>query len=1158
MRGKSFISGLLICVALAGQLVFSFLGVRIPVAQAGAGDPSACNSASTSVITSVTLAGSQTATGIQLKMNLHTNVPITTGGPTGEDTSIDVTLYRKTPGATDWTAYKTANTSKNSNVLGLSATNNDASFSYLDPKVADPKDIAKGVFPGTSANYTYLVWARQSGGPNTDYPNCSTKQTILFTGTSAVVASTVPCPTGVKVANDNALSVDKTSIDLVWAFDASSLAKGSKVTYKAKLNDQLPPNDTINTYTDTKGTVKGLPSNGVQANKIQILATVDGKTFSAGCPSFNPVVGPDGKVTLATVNDNPTIAGVTIFDRCGDGASFVSQPSQFFLFQVCLGVVTLMDIGGVFLDMGGTLLLKTSGIPGSDDDTANLFSSIDNGSFIGPVQDKLLDTQGGQLTRNVYNYVLGFTNVGVLLLLIVIALANILQIQVNVYSLKKLLPGLIVGLILANMSFFLVRAALELSGSIAVGVQEQLGKNCTATLAGTTSPTPTTTTTTTGATTAAEPVLCGYNSYHAAFRRMGSVRQDPNLPLTKPTVVNVAIPILGTGISIPTPFTTTGNVPDLGLVFQQFILNFFLFAAAAIVMVLGFLFLLRTFVFFFAVSIAPFAFLGLYFPPMASVWQRWSKLVTSWLFMPVVAFFWLWMGFLWFKAVPPTGGFVTTLLGYSFGLAAMWLAVKTPFSMAGEAKSMYGKLESKINAAPGKIWDATGGGQLKRTGEAASARLKATKFGDIQRNLARKDEDRKDRNKTFSEGYNPKALDKINKRKEDLNMLSQKITEDQKKQETLRAQGNFVAARELGVEIAKDIDLRDQKQVAMNNGDGFDRGMKRALRILQDDKNHGLAEEKGKAKKEQAIMTAEEILAKQDGKQGDHYRELKDAIKDSQIVTREVAEVIRRRNELDYADGRVGGSKDKKDALLKQWRLESNMRAEGLKMSLDKAAEDRLKQAQFLTLLRGKPKKYATDKLPGENEDAFEIRKAIYATAEKKARDFYREELGKRKDNVNSLAREAGDGVSDAFKDILEGKAIDPGATGKYLEERGKAAGELGARFKDLTTQANSNVDRLDVDLARSSLQSFFDHMKDVQTDKAKKDRDAAKVILDNIQSLAVNKPKNADAAKKQMEDLKLQLKGFVNDSEHLKKVYRDTEKSPEGVMRNDPPSTTP
>ncbi len=821
------------------------------------------------------------------------------------------------------------------------------------------------------------------------------------------------------------------------------------------------------------------------------------------------------QAAASSVSDSITskVIGVSQ-DRCGSGPSFLDF-SEYFPYIFCNGVLLVMDIGEVLIDGASTLLLRTSGIPGALQNTQKTVFSLppgqdDKNTFVGPVEQKLVDSSGGQLVRNAYNYVLGITNAAVLLLLIAIALANILQVQVNIYSFKKLLPGLIIGLILANASFFIVRAGLEISGQLAKGLIEQTQKKCT----------PVYISESAFVSAVAGSTPCGIDAYHATFRAFSSVKQDPTAHLTK--------------------IQNGKELPDTSLVFQQAILNFFLWAAAIMVFILAFLFMVRTFVFFFAVSVAPLAFIGLYFPPLGFAWKRWSTLVVNWTFMPLISYFWLWMGFMWFRVVPLDATFLNYLLGYVFGVAMIYQAMKTPFTLAGEAKGIYGKLESKIKGAPKQVWNVTG----KKSVEAIGARAMATPLGDAKRFIDKIEENRKTRNEQFSKGYSPNAVKKVESKKRDLELFKQKaeieIREHEATAKQFEAEGRYreSSVHRNEIEIAqKNIEIEEKKFL---NQDGMSRGMRRAIRIVQDEKVRGLEKEGRETATASLGMTSEELLATGKGTRSDSYRELKDAIKDSQAVTKEVVELVRRTNENQYAEGRVGGKTGQNDALLKQWRLESNMRAEGMKKSLDKEAEDRLKRTQYLTILRGKPEKRI-----GESDDSVAVRGQIYKSAEKIVREALREEVGKRKENVISMTLDVKDDVSKALSNLLSSTPIPINATGEEMENRLKAGAEYVARYEDLNRQANSNKDRIDLDLLKASIDTILQHTRSLTSPGAVKDNARLEGLIAQIdKGLA---PKDLDAFKKE-------LKEFTQKSEFVKPKYRDIVKDANDLMRNPAP----
>jgi hypothetical protein len=146
-------------------------------------------------------------------------------------------------------------------------------------------------------------------------------------------------------------------------------------------------------------------------------------------------------------------------------------------------------------------------------------------------------------------------------------------------------------------------------------------------------------------------------------------------------------------------FVNDDGTYSMNRIFQQGILNLFVLAAAILIYILAFLLAARAIVFTLAIPLAPLAFFAAFFPPLNFAWKRWWKLVSGWILMPVVAMFWIWLAFIFFAAVNnssvgATGhsqGLVGYIIMYLAGMGFLYAAVKTPFSMAGEAKLLMDK-----------------------------------------------------------------------------------------------------------------------------------------------------------------------------------------------------------------------------------------------------------------------------------------------------------------------------------------------------------------------------------------------------------------------------------------------------------------------------------
>lgn len=578
----------------------------------------------------------------------------------------------------------------------------------LDSRKESPtrsKGTFNEVFVGNDKNGTYkyvlLAYGPRDlpGANNTPSPEqltknrCSSVVDVTVKVGAPIDPNKVATPTGLSAGSPVPGKPDSPSINLSFRWEWTSLPAGAVPTFEMVYST---PSDKVVPLTELTGpSADKMYSKQLNVldpkgkNKFGVRAVVNGQKSDVSQEVSVDFDANGQLIQFVDINGNVTtreqvLAADPIIGGGNSGRPCVDVGPGNFMYALhaimCEVTVVMRNMGIFVLTSAGVLLGKTAGLNVPEEESKNsLFGWVQGTALDGKVEDKLVDSQMGAVSRAAYARVLNLVNSAILLLFIIIALANILQIQVNAYSFKKLLPGLIIGLLLANASYFIVRAGLELSGSVADGLISRKDVNDSG---------------------------GNVRSFLDTFKKFGTVDGD----ITKPLMI-------------------AGQDGDLRLVFQQAVLNLFLWAAAILVLILALLFAFRSLIFFFAVPLAPLAFLGLYFPPLGFVWKRWSGLMVNWIFMPVVAFFWLWLGFLWFRAVASVDtGFFAYTLGYIFGIAMFWLAVKTPFSLAGEAKFLYGKLESKLNAAPGKLWGATWGASGGAALDVAGRKIKTAAY----------------------------------------------------------------------------------------------------------------------------------------------------------------------------------------------------------------------------------------------------------------------------------------------------------------------------------------------------------------------------------------------------------------------------------------------
>ena len=448
----------------------------------------------------------------------------------------------------------------------------------------------------------------------------------------------------------------------------------------------------------------------------------------------------NAKVLAAVQNFDATNGSVSATaeadNRCGSAASLIN-PAQ----QLRYGICSFVDYSNQLIDSllvsSVGLLGVTSGIYGNfngsqavnpsnftvngwntrplNSDADSFFGDILPASVSTPFQQVMVDnnTAIGRVVIDTTNLVLRVLNALLILAFLMIALANILQVQLNTYNLRKLLPGLILGYVLAFASPFLMRASLELVSRVGQGVFEISRSVVSSDTAAT------------GLTT--------QNDFQYFATAISNVRgANGTLCLTddasgKPNVkggCGNAFEALTAG----TPGSGQQGIND-SRVFQQAVLGAAVAMGAVLVLVLGFLLMFRVFVFAILVPIAPLAVFSKFFPPIGVIWNRWWKTMSSWILMPIPIMFCLLIAFIYFAAAnQPTStgtgnndqGLLAAIVNYAAAVGILFAAIKLPFSMAGEAKAYLEK------------WNALGRGAYNNT---IGAAVTAGGYGSVKNNL---------------------------------------------------------------------------------------------------------------------------------------------------------------------------------------------------------------------------------------------------------------------------------------------------------------------------------------------------------------------------------------------------------------------------------------
>lgn len=260
-----------------------------------------------------------------------------------------------------------------------------------------------------------------------------------------------------------------------------------------------------------------------------------------------------------------------------------------------------------------------------------------------------------QTIKETWGALISFMNYAAIGVLIFIAFANILRININTYGIKKFLPTLVLALILANFSYFICRFFIDIANII-----------------------------------------------------MDALINSPN---------GAGVSVGTKEFGIAKSFHFDASVYEEGTLTTLELLRFLMltlgqYVGALIVLALALLFFIRNYIIYFLVALSPLAFMATVLPQTKSMFNTWWSNFLKWVFMPIVSLFWLWVGGKFIQSF--SGSW--TFLGFVFAIACYYLAITTPFKMGGGIMNQWKGWSEKIGK---KAWGATGGAAWNATGAKA-------------------------------------------------------------------------------------------------------------------------------------------------------------------------------------------------------------------------------------------------------------------------------------------------------------------------------------------------------------------------------------------------------------------------------------------------------
>lgn len=274
----------------------------------------------------------------------------------------------------------------------------------------------------------------------------------------------------------------------------------------------------------------------------------------------------------------------------------------------------------------------------------------------------------------VWKIILQLVDYCVVAFLIFISFANILRIQVDTYAIKKTIPTLVLGVIAANLSWFICKEIINFADILVQWIGS--GLLTKANIAN---------------------VSTSEGLFYALFHQIyDSARIGKSvIPLTGESLL--------IGLGLVTAFSSaTFMIAIVGVILVSI--------PMAIFVILGFLFLARLVVVDFLIIVSPLAFIALAFPMTQKLFQQWWSQFTRWVFMAPLAY--LLLAFAVFigaaigsNPASTTGTLdiiLSGLLRYVMMGAAMYFAIKIPSMLGGGIMNAWGGLGTKFGKYLGR------------------------------------------------------------------------------------------------------------------------------------------------------------------------------------------------------------------------------------------------------------------------------------------------------------------------------------------------------------------------------------------------------------------------------------------------------------------------
>lgn len=299
------------------------------------------------------------------------------------------------------------------------------------------------------------------------------------------------------------------------------------------------------------------------------------------------------------------------------------------------------------------------------------------------LSETLQDESGDNQYIKIWKTVLNLCNIAVVVFLLFISFSTIFHINIDLYGVKKALPALLIGVVMANFSYFISRSGIEVAQSLTSSLI-----NSVKDVSGCTS----------------EVKKCFADNITQAVFSDGLTTawnsNTSNVQFGAATAGGIGAAI-GWFSFFGLSWFAAGGLLVVG-VFLFFILALI---PSILFLILAFLLIIRTYVLLLLVVISPAAFLCVAWDPLKNYFKQWWSQYLKWVFMAPITIFLMWLIVVFRQAVvTPENLSKPTITTYAIGLFLLYAAVQVPFKMGGTAMNMWSGIGKKLAKGGWSMW----------------------------------------------------------------------------------------------------------------------------------------------------------------------------------------------------------------------------------------------------------------------------------------------------------------------------------------------------------------------------------------------------------------------------------------------------------------------